>query len=119
VFLLFRFPATTHYPLLGLVLMGVGFGTTSLVYGATIAGSAGISNHEQGVAGALINAARQIGAALGVAALASLVAGSQGVGNSSGALARDLRTVLTLACALVCIAALISLASPGLRARER
>jgi predicted MFS family arabinose efflux permease len=119
VFLLFRFPATTHYPLLGLVLMGVGFGTTSLVYGATIAGSAGMANHEQGVAGALINAARQIGAAFGVAALASLVTGSQGVGNNPGALARDLRTVLTLACGLVCIAALISLAAPALRTRER
>jgi EmrB/QacA subfamily drug resistance transporter len=119
LFSLFRFPATTRYPLFGLVLMGVGFGTTSLVYGATVAGSAGIPNDEQGLAGALINATRQIGAALGVAALASLVTATQGVGTNPGALAVDLRTALALACSLVGVAALISLAAPGLRTRER
>jgi EmrB/QacA subfamily drug resistance transporter len=116
LFLLFRFPATTQYPLLGLVLMGVGFGTTSLVYGSTVAGSTGIANHEQGLAGALINATRQIGAALGVAALASLITSGEGVGDGAE-LASDLRTALALACGLVVVAALISYV--GLRARER
>ncbi|MEY2453325.1 MAG: hypothetical protein QOD92_2899 [Acidimicrobiaceae bacterium] len=112
LFSLFRFPATSQYPLLGLVLLGIGFGTTSLVYGSTVAGSTGIANHEQGVAGALMNATRQIGAALGVAAIASLVTSTEGVGADPAGLAADLRTALTLACGLVLVAAVISLAAP-------
>ena len=110
LFLLFRFPVTTHYPGLALVLFGVGIGTTSLVYGATVAGSTGIANQEQGVAGALINATRQIGAALGVAILASLVTGTETVGGDTGQLAHDLRTALTFACGLAVMAAFVSLA---------
>ena len=49
------------------VLLGIGFGSTNAVFGGTVAGSTGVSNNEQGVAGALVNAARQIGAAIGVA----------------------------------------------------
>jgi EmrB/QacA subfamily drug resistance transporter len=114
---LFRFPATTHYPGLGLVLMGVGIGTTSVLYGATVAGSSGIANQEQGVAGALMNATRQIGAALGVAALASLVAASSPTAaGGTGQLAGDLRTALIFSAALALVAALVSLAAPRHRA---
>ncbi|MCU1355051.1 MAG: transporter [Acidimicrobiales bacterium] len=119
LFLLFRFPATTHYPVLGLVLIGIGIGTTSLLYGATVAGSMGITNDEQGVAGALLNATRQIGAALGVAALASLVAGNTGVGSDAGALASDLRMALAFASGLAGLGALLSLVLPDRRVGER
>ena len=50
ILVLFRFPATSHYPLLGIVLLGVGFGSTNVIFGGTIAGSAGVSNDEQGSA---------------------------------------------------------------------
>ncbi len=92
LFFLFRFPATTHYPGLAIVLFGVGFGTTSLVYGSTVAGSAGVTNDEQGLASALINATRRIGSAVGVAILLSIVA--SGASGSSSELAASYRTAL-------------------------
>ena len=66
---LLQFPATSRYPLLGVILLVVGFGTTSSFFAATIAGTAGITDDEQGVAGALVNTARQVGSAVGVAVL--------------------------------------------------
>ena len=69
---LFRFPVTSHYPLLGLVFIVIGFGTTNVVFGATVAGSSGVRDSEQGLAGAVLNASRQIGSAVGVAVLLSV-----------------------------------------------
>ncbi|MCU1373479.1 MAG: major facilitator superfamily 1 [Actinomycetia bacterium] len=105
-FFLFRFPVTTRYPVLGLVLLGVGFSSTSVVYAATIAGSAGVPNGDQGLAGAIINATRQLGAAVGVALLFSLVA----PGATPARLAASYRTALGAATALAVVAALVSLA---------
>jgi predicted MFS family arabinose efflux permease len=103
---LFRFPATTHYPVLAIVLFGIGFGTTSLVYGSTVAGSAGVRTDEQGLASALINASRQIGGAVGVAVLISIV----GTGAASDAqLAAGYRTALGWAAGLAIVAAFVSL----------
>lgn len=115
--LLFRVPATTHYPALGLVLLGVGFGTTSVLYGSTVAGSSGIPNADQGLAGGLLNATRQLGAAVGVALLASLVAGAESTAGDTSVLADELLTALSLACGLVVVGALVALALP--RARPR
>ncbi|MCU1427471.1 MAG: family efflux transporter permease subunit, partial [Actinomycetia bacterium] len=56
---LFRFPVTTHYPGLGIVLLAFGFGSTNVVFGSTVAASTGVTNAEQGLAGALVNATRQ------------------------------------------------------------
>jgi hypothetical protein len=47
-----RFPATTHYPVLGVVLLVVGFGTTSALFAATVAGTTDVSDDHQGVAAA-------------------------------------------------------------------
>jgi len=55
--MLFRSDVTSHYPLLGLVLLGIGFGSTNVIFGGTVAGTTDVSNQEQGVAGALVNAA--------------------------------------------------------------
>jgi predicted MFS family arabinose efflux permease len=113
VFFLFRFPTTTHYPALAMVLFGIGFGTTSVIYGATVAGSTGVTNDEQGLASALINATRQLGAAVGVAVLLSFV----GTGAAAPALqlAASYRTALAWAAALAVVAAFVSLAVSGRR----
>ena len=76
--LLLRLPATSHYPLLGVVLLLVGFGTTSTIFAATVAGTAGITDAEQGLASALVNTARQVGAAIGVATLLAVAAAESG-----------------------------------------
>ncbi|MCU1459609.1 MAG: drug resistance transporter, EmrB/QacA subfamily [Actinomycetia bacterium] len=112
--LLFRFPLTTHYPGLGVVLLGAGFGTTSVLYAATVAGSTGVADNEQGLAGALLNTTRQMGAAIGVAILLSL-AGTGG-STSTSQLAASYRTALVCATGLILVgAAVVTFALPNRR----
>jgi predicted MFS family arabinose efflux permease len=110
---LFRFSATSRYPLLGLVLLVIGFGAANVVFGGTVAGSTDVSNDEQGVAGALVNAARQLGAAIGVAVVASVV-------TLEADSPRGYRLVLMCFTGMAIVAAFLSLALPGRRpvARE-
>lgn len=108
--LLLRFPATSHYPLLGVVLLVVGFGTTSALFAATVAGTTGISDDRQGVAGALINAARQVGSAVGVATLLAVAAvETRANGTSPAALADGYRLTLLVTAALAGLATILSL----------
>ena len=107
--LLLRFPATSRYPLLGFVLFVVGFGTTSTAFAATVAGSAGVTDDEQGLASALINAARQVGAALGVATLLSIAAAKSQTGSAAD-LADGYRTAMGVTTVLAVAAGAISLA---------
>jgi hypothetical protein len=118
LFVLFRTPATSHYPLLAVVLLGVGFGSTSLLFGATVAGSTGVRNEDQGLAGALVNTTRQIGSAIGVAVLLSIVA-SDSVTRSTGGLAAGYRTALLWTTAFAVVAAFASLAAPTSGPRGR
>ena len=111
--LVLRTPSLTHYPLLGVALLGVGFGSTNVVFGASVAGSAGVVNEEQGLASALLNATRQIGAAVGVAAMLSIVA-TDIVGRSgNAALAGGYRLALLVSAGLAVLGALVSLGLPG------
>lgn len=60
---------------LALILVGtalVGFGNVTGVVMVTIAGTAGVPDHQQGLASALLSTAQQIGAAIGVAAFAAI-----------------------------------------------
>ena len=99
---------TSHYPSLGLILLCIGFGAIDVIFGGTVAGSTGVRNDQQGVAGALVNAARQMGAAI-----------------DSGPAAPDLGQSAGYRLALMCwagigvAAALLSLALPGLPRPER
>jgi EmrB/QacA subfamily drug resistance transporter len=108
--LLLRFPATSRYPLLGVVLLVVGFGTTSAMFAATVAGTAGVTDDEQGLAGALVNAARQVGSAIGVAVLLAISAASAGSGRgSTTALAAGYRLAMGVSAALAVAAALLTI----------
>ena len=109
---LFRFPTTSHYPGLGIVLLAVGFGSTNVVFGSTVAASTGVVNSEQGLAGALVNATRQIGSAVGVAVLLSIVAIDATAQASTAQLADGYRTALACAAGLAVAATLLSLRVP-------
>ena len=113
---LFRFPVTTHYPGLGIVLLAFGFGSTNVVFGATVAASTGATNDEQGLAGALVNATRQIGAAVGVAVLMSIVAIDASAHASTAHLADGYRLALACVAGLAAAATLLSLRVRGGRA---
>jgi hypothetical protein len=98
---------------LGIVLLAVGFGTVNVVFGSTVAASTGVSDHEQGLAGALVNATRQIGSAVGVAVLLSIVAIDASAHSSTSSLANGYRLALACAAGLAAAAALLSLRLPG------
>jgi EmrB/QacA subfamily drug resistance transporter len=112
---LFRFSMTSRYPLIGIVLLAAGFGSTNVVFGGTVAGSTGVSNDEQGVAGALVNAARQMGAAIGVAVMLSVVALDAGVPAAGANHAAGYRLALACWAGIAVVAAVVSLALPGRR----
>jgi MFS family permease len=108
--LLLRFPATSRYPLLGVVLLVVGFGATSTMFAATVAGTAGVTDDEQGLAGALVNTARQVGAAIGVAALLAISATTSGAqSGSTAALAEGYRRAMGVTALLAVAAVLVAL----------
>jgi EmrB/QacA subfamily drug resistance transporter len=97
--------AQGHYLLVGMALLAVGFGNGGTSLAATVAGSAGVADREQGLAGGLINSARQIGSALGVAALMAVAASvAAGAPAPAAALARGYREALVVAAALAAAA---------------
>jgi MFS family permease len=103
--LLLRFPATSQEPLLGVVLLIVGFGSTCTIFAATVAGSTGVRNEEQGLASGLINMSRQVGAAMGVAALLAVAAAAARSGGSSvTAIAEGYRTAMGVTAGLAVVA---------------
>ena len=88
-----------------LLVVGLGNGGTSLA--ATVAGSAGVADREQGLAGGLINSSRQIGSALGVAtlvAVATSVAARQPTPAAAVALATGYREAFLTAAVLAAFA---------------
>jgi EmrB/QacA subfamily drug resistance transporter len=109
---LFRFPVTTRYPGLGIVLLAFGFASTNVVFGSTVAASTGVTNDEQGLAGALVNATRQIGSAVGVAVLLSIVAIDAGTHTTTAHLADGYRLALACSAGLAATATLLSLRIP-------
>ena len=70
--ILTRLPQTGHYSPLFLAVMLVGFGTAGTAFGTMVTATQGIDRSEQGVVGGVINTSRQIGAALGAAALPAI-----------------------------------------------
>lgn len=89
-----------------MVLVGVGLGL--IVMPAQRVAAAGISHHEAGLASGLFSMSRQIGAAVGLAALAALasVTGRGWAGEHDSAAAQmHGSTMALLACAIVCVAA--------------
>ncbi|MCU1429028.1 MAG: hypothetical protein JWL83_3028, partial [Actinomycetia bacterium] len=98
------------------VLLAFGFGSTNVVFGSTVAASTGVTNAEQGLAGALVNATRQIGSAVGVAVLLSIVAIDANVHATTAQLADGYRLALACAAGVAAAATLLSLRLPAGRA---
>lgn len=98
LFLLASFLVTRSYPLLLLGFLSAGYGTATGAFGATVAATQGIADHEQGLAGGLINMSRQIGAAIGVAIAAAVVGTAA---TSGGAVVPDRMAMFLTAAAAV------------------
>ena len=104
--ILTRLPATGHYsPLLAAVML-VGFGTAGTAFGTMVIATAGIAGNEQGVVGGVINTSRQVGAALGAAALPAI--GAAVSHDPVGATAIGTRYAMFAAAVAAAVAALIA-----------
>jgi EmrB/QacA subfamily drug resistance transporter len=92
------------------VVVGLGGGLTLL--STTIAGMSGVSAERHGVASALFNVSRQLGGALGLAAISTIVAGvaARAAGSLPVALTDGFRAGFWVSAALVGLAAVTALA---------
>jgi EmrB/QacA subfamily drug resistance transporter len=104
--LLTQLPAAGHYsPVLAAVML-VGFGTAGTAFGTMVIATAGVAGAEQGVVGGVINTSRQVGAALGAAALPAIAAA---VGHDSvTATAPGTRAAMLAGAAAAALAAVIA-----------
>jgi len=100
-----------HSVAMGAALFAVGFGTGGTAFAATVAGCNCVADLEHGLASGLINSSRQIGSALGVAALMD-VATSVTAHDVPGtaALAMGYKAALVLAAGLAAAAFFVAMA---------
>ncbi len=98
------------------MLVTTGLGTTSLVYGSTVAAGTGTPTNEQGLASGLLDATPQVGAAVGVAVLLSSTAGAAAA--SHWGQAAGYRTALGWAAGLAIVAAILGLGISSRRGAE-
>jgi len=73
---LLSLPVAGHYSVTFLSVVLVGFGTVGSTVATTVMASTGMAAADQGLVGGVINTARQVGAALGVAVLVAIAEGS-------------------------------------------
>jgi EmrB/QacA subfamily drug resistance transporter len=69
-------PANGHYSALFAVIVLIGFGTVGTVFGTTVMAASGMAQADQGLVGGVVNTTRQVGAAIGVAALVAIAEGA-------------------------------------------
>jgi EmrB/QacA subfamily drug resistance transporter len=90
-----------------LALIPVGVGNGGTAFAATVAGSTGVADLEQGLAGGLLNTSRQMGSALGVTALMAV---ATAVASSSSLPGEGYRAALVVAAGLAAVAFVVSAA---------
>jgi MFS family permease len=69
-------PTGGHYSPLFAAVIVVGFGTVGTVFGTTVMAASDMKQSDQGLVGGVVNTTRQVGAAIGVAALVAVAEGS-------------------------------------------
>jgi EmrB/QacA subfamily drug resistance transporter len=69
-------PTSGHYDALFAVVVLIGFGTVATVFGTTVMAASGMAQADQGLVGGVVNTTRQVGAAVGVAALVAIAEGA-------------------------------------------
>jgi EmrB/QacA subfamily drug resistance transporter len=94
----------------GLPMIVIGLGMGSSFVPATASATAGVPEHQAGVASGLVNTSRQVGGAIGLAALASVASAGLGGSPSLAAVAEGDRHALLVCAALAALGAVLSLA---------
>jgi hypothetical protein len=84
----------------------VGFGTVGTVFGTTVMAAHGMAQGDQGLVGGVVNTTRQVGAAVGVAALLAVAEG--GHANTGSTTITGDRTAMLVAALVGLVAALVA-----------
>jgi predicted MFS family arabinose efflux permease len=71
-----QLPTSGHYSARFAFVLLIGFGTVGTVFGTTVMAASGMAQFDQGLVGGVVNTTRQVGAAVGVAALVAIAEGS-------------------------------------------
>ena len=95
--ILSRISATGDYPVVLLAIALIGLGSAGTMFASTVGASTGVIDAEQGLAGGLVNTSRQIGAAIGAAALLAVTEGGQGVSRTTSSIPADRHAMLVAA----------------------
>jgi sugar phosphate permease len=104
-----------------LLLVGVGLGLSFVPM--TASATAGVAPHEAGLASGLINTSRQVGGAVGLAAMATVAAAAvhhhgPGLGSLGPALTNGYDHAFAIAAAALVVGAGLALLLPGLPRTE-
>jgi hypothetical protein len=103
----------------GLPMIVIGLGMGSAFVPATAAATTGVPAHHAGAASGVVNTSRQVGGAVGLAALASVAAAGLDAQPTLAAIAEGDRNALLLCAALAAVGALLALAVTPLGRRPR
>jgi EmrB/QacA subfamily drug resistance transporter len=85
--MLAHLPLSGHYSPLFAAVVLVGFGTVGIAFATTVMAASGMAQTHQGLVGGVVNTTRQVGAAVGVAALVAIAEGAHaraGIATVSG-----------------------------------
>ncbi|HEV3357457.1 MAG TPA: MFS transporter [Pseudonocardiaceae bacterium] len=98
-----------------MILLGVGFMFAFASF--NIQATAGVADHEQGVAGSLLNTSLQVGGAIGLAVVTAVLTANGGAGNSPTALIAGFGPAISIPIGLAALGAHVVL--PGVVRRQR
>jgi len=90
-----------------------GAGLSLMILPATMSATAGLPHHEAGLASGLVSVARQIGGAIGVAALVAVASAATGSGSGAVAVVHGYRVALVIDATVAVLAALAALFLPA------
>jgi EmrB/QacA subfamily drug resistance transporter len=97
----------------------IGFGFALAFPSLNIQATAGVADHEQGLASGLVNTSFQVGGAIGLAIVTAVVSSNTGTGGDAASLLDGFRPGLAVVTAISVLGLGVALAGVALGARER
>ena len=100
-----------------MLLVGIGFGLSFPAF--NMQATAGIANHEQGLASGLVNTSLQVGGALGLALTTAVISANTGGAAQGPALVDGFQPAIAVVTTISALGLVVALAGAGLRRSRR
>ena len=100
-----------------MLLVGIGFGLSFPAF--NMQATAGIANHEQGLASGLVNTSLQVGGALGLALATAVISANTGGATQGPALVDGFQPAIAVVTTISALGLVVALAGAGLRRSRR